>query len=75
MTILVVIPSLLIAAFFVWCSVCHNAKAVYVCEHCQHRFKAGWKVLFSLHVNDDYVLKCPHCGKRDFCHMSYDQEE
>ncbi len=75
MTILVVIPSLLITFFVAWGSTEKNRKGFYVCSHCQHRFKPGWRVLYSPHVNDEYVLTCPHCGKRDWCSMSYDQEE
>ncbi len=73
-TVLVVIPSLLPAAFFIWCGTHHNAHATYVCPHCHHRFKPRWRVLYSPHINDDYVLRCPHCKTRDLCSMSYDQE-
>lgn len=74
-TIFVVIPSLTIACIAAWFGTRKNRKAIYVCQHCQHRFKPGWHVLYSLHANDDYLLTCPHCKQRDWCSMSYNQED
>lgn len=73
-TMLSVIPALLIVVLVAWATVGKNAKSYYVCPHCHHRFKPGWRIVFSFHVMDEYSLKCPHCGKRDMCSMSYDQE-
>ncbi len=74
-TVVSVIPALLIVGVVAWGTVSDNAKSFYVCPHCHHRFKPGLRVLYSPHVNDEYCLTCPHCGKRDFCSMSYDQSE
>ncbi len=73
-TVLSIIPALLIVALVAWGTVGENAKAFYVCPHCHHRFKPGWRIVFRPHVMDEYSLKCPHCGKRGMCSMSYDQE-
>ena len=73
-TLLSVIPSLLIIVTVVWLTTAENRKALYVCPHCHHRFKPGWRVVFAPHVMDEYALTCPHCGKRDWCSMSYDQD-
>ncbi len=47
----------------------------YVCPKCNHRFKpVRWRCMLAPHVNDDYLLRCPQCHSREFCHPSYDQD-
>ncbi len=75
MTVLIVIPSLLITGFVTWCNVSDDAKTFYVCEHCHHRFKPGWRVLYSPHFGNDYIFKCPFCNKRASCSPSYNQDD
>ncbi len=48
----------------------------FTCPVCHKKFKpTAAKLLFSLHVNDHRILRCPHCGKRNMCAPSYDQGE
>lgn len=50
------------------------SKKKYVCPNCNKTFyPKWWEAAFSLHVNDDRVLKCPHCKKKSFCHLSWEQ--
>ncbi len=75
MTAFMLAPTLLITFIVVWCTTSDNRKNIYVCPHCHHRFKPGVRVIWSPHVMDEYSLKCPRCGKRDWCSMSYDQND
>ena len=47
------------------------AKKEYRCPKCQKNFyPTWWKAAFSIHINDDRVFKCPHCGRKGFCKRS-----
>ena len=47
------------------------ASKEYVCPKCNKTFHPKWwQAAFSIHMNDDRVFKCPHCGRKDFCHIS-----
>lgn len=53
------------------------AKKTYVCQKCGERFKAKWYkfLLFGQYLdNKDYILRCPHCGKKGVCSQSYKQD-
>ncbi len=51
------------------------SKTVYACPKCGTRFRAKWyKYLLSVHYGEDKVLKCPECGKKCRCAVSYDQK-
>ncbi|MBQ7760855.1 MAG: hypothetical protein IJ400_02255 [Clostridia bacterium] len=44
------------------------SKNEYVCPHCNKTFSPKWwKAAYSIHLNSDRVLKCPHCKKRSLC--------
>jgi len=75
MMLLVVIPSTVMGLIIAWCGTHKNRNGIYVCPHCGHRFKPGVRILWSLHVMDEYLLRCPQCKKRDWCSLSYDQDE
>ncbi|MCQ2456838.1 MAG: hypothetical protein MJ096_05725 [Clostridia bacterium] len=44
-----------------------------VCDKCGTRFKV--KTLLSNNSNNGVIAKCPHCGERHECTVSYDQTE
>ena len=49
------------------------AKKEYRCPKCQKNFHpTWWKAAFSVHVNDDRVFQCPHCGKKSLCKPTRD---
>lgn len=51
------------------------SKTVYTCQQCGTRFRAKWyNFLLSGHYDEDKVLKCPKCGKKHRCVVSYDQK-
>ncbi len=53
-----------------------HAGKYYACSWCGHRFKPEPKKLKrSLLTNDERILKCPKCGKVDYCALSYDQDD
>jgi DNA-directed RNA polymerase subunit RPC12/RpoP len=52
------------------------SKKKYTCPSCGHTFHPKWwKSMFSVHINSERVFRCPHCGKKDFCHISYNSEQ
>lgn len=54
----------------------HLAKKKYVCQKCGKTFHPKWYVaMFSIHINDDRLFKCPYCGQKGFCHLSEDQSD
>lgn len=49
----------------------HIASKKYVCPKCNKTFyPKWWKAAVSIHINDDRVFKCPHCGRKGFCKIS-----
>ena len=51
------------------------SRTVYTCEKCGKRFRGKWySFLVSGHYGEDKYLKCPKCGKRTLCVISYDQK-
>ncbi|MGN0634363.1 MAG: hypothetical protein ACI4JW_10920 [Oscillospiraceae bacterium] len=52
------------------------AKKTWVCQNCQERFNGKWyNFLISQHFDTDYYLRCPHCGKKGICTLSYKQDK
>ena len=52
-----------------------EAESYFACPWCSHRFKPGLKKLkHTIHITGSYYLKCPKCGKVDFCSQSYEQD-
>jgi len=51
------------------------ANKKYVCPKCYKTFSPKWWVAaFSLHINGERLFKCPHCGRKNFCHISKEEE-
>ena len=46
----------------------------YVCQKCGKRFKGRPWDVFSSHMGDDRLLRCPVCRKKTVCVLSYDQK-
>ena len=47
------------------------ASKKYVCPKCNKTFyPKWWQAALSIHMNDDRVFKCPHCGRKGFCPIS-----
>lgn len=54
----------------------HIASKKYICPKCKGTFyPKWWKAAISVHINDDRVFKCPHCGWKGFCHISRGTED
>lgn len=72
----IVIPSVVIVAVALIMAGKHIASKQYVCPECGKKFYPGfWQAMFSVYMNDDRVLKCPHCGRKGFCHVARDAED
>lgn len=71
----IAIPVILFSSVvFVWVGK-HIASKKYVCPKCNKTFyPKWWKAAISVHINDDRVFKCPHCGRKGFCHISKETE-
>lgn len=49
---------------------CYIASKKYVCPTCTRSFSPKWyRAMFSIHMNDDRLFRCPYCGKRSFCRL------
>ena len=46
----------------------------FVCPNCGHRFYTEQKIIHPLGENQA-LLKCPNCGKRDICGRPYDLDQ
>ena len=45
-------------------------RNVYICPHCNTEFKAKpYQLYVTVHMNGKRLAKCPHCGKKSFCHI------
>ena len=54
----------------------HIASKKYVCPKCNKTFYPKcWKAALSIHMTDDRVFKCPHCGRKGFCPLSRESED
>lgn len=48
------------------------SKKEYVCPKCNQTFHPKWwKAAVSVHIGDDRVFKCPHCGRAGLCNVSH----
>ena len=67
----IVVPSVVIVLITWFAAAKHITSQKYVCPECGKTFYPKWKnAAFSVHMNDNRVLKCPHCGKKGFCPLS-----
>ncbi len=48
----------------------------FYCPNCNKTFYVKWyKCIFKAHINDERILKCPHCHKTDICYPSSNQDK
>jgi hypothetical protein len=46
----------------------HARSTVYQCPTCEHRFRiSGWTDFLRPHGGEKKYLRCPGCGKSDWC--------
>lgn len=63
-----------VVVFFVGAKYISSKK--YVCPQCHTSFHPKlFAAMFSIHMNDDRVFKCPNCGRKGFCPPSRDSED
>ncbi|MBE6671495.1 MAG: hypothetical protein E7593_04750 [Ruminococcaceae bacterium] len=54
----------------------HIASKKYICPKCNQTFyPKWWKAAISIHSNDKRVFRCPHCGRKGFCHVSRERND
>lgn len=47
----------------------------FVCPKCHNTFRPNrWKMVFSPHIAEEHLMRCPHCKTKQMCYPSYDQE-
>ncbi len=72
----IVVPSIAIVLIAWFTATKHIISQKYVCPECGKTFYPKWKdSAFSVHMNDNRVLKCPHCGKKGFCPLSRETKD
>jgi len=74
---LVIAVPVVIFSFIVWIVAGkYIAAKKYICPQCNRSFNPKWwKSALSVHLGDDRVLKCPHCGRKGFCSVSKNSDE
>ena len=64
----IAIPVFVFSAIVLFVAGKHIASKKYVCPKCNKSFyPKWWQAALSIHMNDDRVFKCPHCGRKGFC--------
>lgn len=72
----IAVPVVMLSAIVFFVAGKHIASKEYVCPKCNKTFHPKWwKAAFSIHMNDDRVFKCPHCGRKEFCSLSRKTED
>ena len=72
----VLIPTVVFVAAVLFAAGKFIASKEFVCPKCGGKFHPKWWVaMVSLHIGSDRYFKCPHCGKRRFCHVSRKNKE
>lgn len=42
------------------------SKNLFKCKHCAKEFNTDWtNLVFVMHSDDEYSVKCPYCNKKD----------
>ena len=73
---IIAVPAFIFSAIIWIVAGKHIASKKYVCPNCNKTFYPNWwKAAISIHINDDRVFKCPHCGRKGFCHVLRDTED
>lgn len=45
------------------------SRCAFTCKKCGRTFQIRWRrAIFLQHVNRDYILRCPACGQKGWCH-------
>lgn len=69
------VPVLVFSAIALFVAGKRIASKEYICPKCNKTFyPKWWQAAFSIHMNDDRVFRCPHCGRKGFCQLSRKQE-
>ena len=68
MEFLLVLVPLIIAISVVINIAKQIASHPFRCKHCSREFRIKWtRVPITEHSEKDYLLTCPHCGRKDWC--------
>lgn len=44
------------------------SRCRFTCKGCGGVFRIPWRrALWVQHFKEDYILRCPHCGKKGWC--------
>lgn len=47
------------------------SRCVFTCKGCGGAFRIAWRrALWVQHFHEEYILRCPHCGKKGWCTAS-----
>ena len=72
----IAVPVVVFSAIVWFAAGKHIASKKYFCPKCNKSFyPKWWHAAISIHMNDDRVFRCPHCGRKGFCPLSRDTED
>ena len=67
----IAIPVIIFSVIVLIATGIYLASKEYICPQCNQKFRPKWwRAMLSIHVGSDRLFKCPHCGKRGFCHVA-----
>lgn len=67
-TIMIIGAALLIAAVVTVVVAKVQSTHFFACQNCGEEFQPKWtELMFEVHAFNEHRLKCPHCGRKDFC--------
>lgn len=67
----ITVPTVILFAIVFYAVGKYISTKKYICPKCNQSFyPKWWQGAFSLHINDDRLFKCPHCGEKNFCNIS-----
>ena len=68
----ITVPAVLVIALSLLISGKLISKFTYVCSHCGEKFSPTLiQACLSVHIGSSRLFKCPHCGARGFCDLSW----
>ncbi len=64
----IAIPVTIFSVIMILAAHIHLIRQTFRCPQCGTEFQPKWHSLSVwLHMGDDRVVKCPHCGRKGFC--------
>ncbi len=75
-TVIFVVTIITLAAGVIALFAYKLSQCVFTCKVCGTEFHIRWRrALWVQHFNNDYILRCPGCGKKGWCAVQTTKEK